>query len=32
MTVHLIENVQPITYRVEINRLPIAMELDLRFC
>ena len=28
MTVHLIENVPPITYKVEINRLSIKMELD----
>ena len=28
MTVHSIENVPPITYNVEVNRLPIAMELD----
>ena len=32
MTVHSIENVPPITYKVEINRLSIALELDSGSC
>ena len=32
MTVHSIENFPPITYKVEINKFQIAMELDLGSC
>ena len=32
MTFHSIENVPPITYNVEVNGLPISMELDSGSC